>query len=72
VAIISQGFADKALLHPDPSRLARAQGVVRASERQAWRNSLCVTTANVTTPLVLRPGEQWAGLQRFRALGASG
>jgi glucose-6-phosphate 1-epimerase len=72
VAITSHGFADKGFLNRSPNQLNITQKLGSYGERniqpQAWRNGLCVTTANVSTPEILRPGARWAGMQRVRVI----
>ena len=62
--IEQQGFADTVVWNPGPANAA-ALGDMPAAD---WTRMLCIEAAQVESPIQLKPGRAWQGLQRLTKL----
>ncbi|GHC11097.1 D-hexose-6-phosphate mutarotase [Thermomonas carbonis] len=61
LAIEQEGFGDVVVWNPGASLCARIADLAADD----WRRFVCVEAAQVVQPVVLAPGERWAGMQRL-------
>jgi glucose-6-phosphate 1-epimerase len=63
LAIVHAGFPDVVVWNPGPDKAALLPDLPDAD----WQRMLCVEAARVIDPVVLQPGEDWAGMQTLIA-----
>ena len=63
VSIAHADFTDVVVWNPGPEKAAQLPDL----PDDDWRHMLCVEAARVIEPIVLQPGEDWAGMQTFIA-----
>ena len=63
VSVATSGFTDVVVWNPGPDKAAQLSDMPAAD----WKRMLCVEAARVIDPVLLPPGEEWAGMQTMVA-----
>ena len=68
VAVRQQGFEDAVVWNPAAERCATLPDM----PADGWRQMICIEAATINHPVLLQPGESWAGMQSLTRVKSTG